>query len=176
MSETKQSIDSAVLYALLRDTGNFSDEEIQRILSDVLEGKSVAEIVGIKKDTLEGAYSIACAYYSAMKFEDAATVFKSLCMYDDTNDKYWLGYGLALEKLNDFDNAAMSYAKVCDIQKNAYPKPLYLVASCYYKKKNYPAAKLLAQKALETDVQDQDSKQYRKFAQDLLESLPEEVQ
>jgi len=172
MSEnTPQKLDFEALVAALREMGGFTDEEIERILDLAKKGASVAELMGVPKESLESGYGMGCALFEARQYEEAEVLFRTLCLYDGNSARNWIGLGLCYEKRNELLLAARSFAHAADLQKNEFPKAIYLVAMCCHKMQDVEAAKLLAEKALATKAADAESKTYRNLAKEYLASV-----
>lgn len=172
--ETPVKKNIETLIGVLREVGNFSDEEILSIFEKVSKGASIAEIMQIPNESLQAGYAMACSLFAAQNYSDAETLFRSLCMYDEETPRNWIGLGLCCEKKGDLYTALSAYAKAADLQESKYPKALYLVASCLHKLNNYGAARIIAQRSLTTSATDPDSERYRSLTQELLSSLPKD--
>lgn len=162
------------LICVLREVGQFSDEEIINIFDKVSKGASMAEIMQIPNESLQAGYAMACSLFAAKNYNDAETLFRSLCMYDEKNARNWIGLGLCCEKRGELYLALSSYANAADLQESQYPKALYLVASCLHRLGNDGAAKIIASRAITAPAKDADSERYRNLTQELLSCLSKE--
>ncbi len=174
MSEATPKTNIETLIAVLREVGNFSDDEILNIFEKVSRGASIAEIMKIPSESLQAGYAMACSLFASRNYSDAETLFRTLCMYDEQNAKNWIGLGLCCEKRDELYMALSAYAKAADLQESKYPKALYLVASCLHRLNNDGASKIIAERAVAAPATDPDSERYRSLTKELLSSLAKE--
>ncbi|MBO8416307.1 MAG: SycD/LcrH family type III secretion system chaperone [Proteobacteria bacterium] len=102
-------------------------------LSLLGEGYSLADLAGVKPEQMEALYALAYQYYNAENFEDAANIFKALCLYDPSDERFFMGLAACQQSLKQYKIAADTYS-VCSVLSGLKdPKPMYFAALCLLK-------------------------------------------
>ena len=78
---------------------------IEQAVELIQNGASIGSLIGFDKKRLELLYAIAYSLYNSGKFDDAAKVFRALCVYDGTQVRFWLGLGGSLQQLGKYESA-----------------------------------------------------------------------
>lgn len=156
----------------IAELSSLSKEEVEAMFEQAQKGASVAEMFHIPQKSLEAGYALACNLYAAGKVHDAETMYRSLCQYDSTTPRNWIGLGCCLEKRAEYGEAVFCFARAAELGYPMNAKPLYLLAQCCCSIKNTDAAR----KVLEVIVEfckepDAEQTRYRKLAGELLATL-----
>ncbi len=96
-------------------------------------GYSLSELKGVDKEHLDALYALAYQHYNADSYQDAANIFKVLCLCDPANEDYAMGLASCEQGLKHYDRAAELYALACTISGLTDPKPMYFAAICLLK-------------------------------------------
>ena len=94
------------------------------------KGATLKQLKGVTNEELEAVYSLAFGYYRTGKYEEALKLFQFLVLFDQLNQKYWLGLGAAQQVLKDYQNAVASYG-YCSFLNLDNPKPQLHAAECF---------------------------------------------
>ena len=101
-----------------------------KLIGQLEEGVTIAQIKNIPDDVLEGMYSMAYGHYQAGKYEEAHDMFAYLSFHDHTKGRYLAGLGATCFKMGHSEQAI-------DVLKNAMkmddqdPGPALNLAHCY---------------------------------------------
>ena len=90
-------------------TVEFTEDDIRTILDAMSAGLSPAEVAGVDQDRLEALYALGHRLYTVGELKDAETAFKSLCLYDYRDPRFWMGLGATLQAQERFAMAAEVY-------------------------------------------------------------------
>lgn len=104
-----------------------------QMLSLLKEGYSFADMQGIDPDKLEPVYALAYQYYNSDSIEDAAKLFRGLCLYQPSEQKYFMGLAACEQKLKHYTQAADLYSVCCVLSGLKDPQPMYYAAVCLLK-------------------------------------------
>ena len=110
-----------------------SAEELTVIVAAVLDGARPADVAGIPQEQLEALYALGYNLYTAGRYEDSRTVFQGLCLYDQTDSRFWSGLGASLQGGGQFEKAIDVYSMAAMTTGLADPAPIYYAAQCYLK-------------------------------------------
>jgi type III secretion system low calcium response chaperone LcrH/SycD len=113
---------------------------VQESKQHLQDGASFGDLVGVNKEQMEVLYALGYSLYNSMKFDDACSVFRLLCLYDGAQVRFWLGLGGCLENLKKYQEAADAYTMGSMMSGLMDPEPMYYAASCFLKMKNKEAA------------------------------------
>jgi type III secretion system low calcium response chaperone LcrH/SycD len=118
----------------------FTEDDIRNIVEALNSGLTPAEAAGVDQNSLEALYALGHRLYSVGEFKDAETAFKSLCLYDYRDPRFWMGFGAALQAQERFAMAAEVYGLAGLASKLGDPSPFYYAALCNLKLGNLEAA------------------------------------
>lgn len=102
-------------------------------LSLLGKGYSLADLAGVRPEQMEALYALAYQYYNAGNFEDAANIFKGLCLYDAADERFFMGLAACQQSLKQYRAAADTYSVCCVLSGLKDPKPMYYAALCLLK-------------------------------------------
>lgn len=107
-----------------------SPEDLEKVVSAVMHGATVAQAAGISKDVLEGLYGVGRNLYASGNYADARTIFQALSIYDASDYRFWMGLGGSCQALEAYEAAVDAYqmASVATSLKN--PEPLFYAVKC----------------------------------------------
>jgi len=107
-----------------------ADLFIKSLQGFVDTGCVLRNINGISDSEMEMVYAMGYNFYRAARLDDAAKVFKFLCLFDHLTPKYWIGMGAVQQLQKDYKAAVVSYgyASMLDLKN---PKPQLHSAECF---------------------------------------------
>lgn len=110
-----------------------TQEQLDQLVSLMMRGESMAKLIGMDPDALEGLYALAHNLYGSGNYKDAETVFRALCLYDTNDWRFWFGLGGCRQALDQLQPAFEAYqmASVATAMKN--PEPLFYAVKCLLK-------------------------------------------
>jgi type III secretion system low calcium response chaperone LcrH/SycD len=107
-----------------------TEANVQEILQAMSDGAVPADAAGIDSNTLEALYALGHRLYTAGEYKDSETAFHSLCMYDYSDSRYWMGLAASLQAQNRLEMAAEIYGMAGLASKLSDPAPFYYAAVC----------------------------------------------
>ncbi|MBQ7738715.1 MAG: hypothetical protein IJT59_03570 [Desulfovibrionaceae bacterium] len=150
-------------------------EEVSSLYEQAKKGATLAEMFNIPPESLAAGYTLAYNLFNAGQYNDAETMFRALCQYDNTNPKHWLGLGCTLQKLGLFREASFCFAHAADLGHPPKIKALFLLAQCCATIEDYPTARQVLELAFAADPgSDSVELEYLNFAKDLMAKLPKD--
>ena len=108
-----------------------SDMEIAALIKAISEGVSIGDACGMTNETIEGLYAFAYNLYSSGNYEDAATVFQALCLYQHKDVRFWMGLGGCRQANGDLKGAVDAYSMAGTVALLSDPEPFFYAARCY---------------------------------------------
>lgn len=96
-------------------------------------GYSLAELKGIDLQKLEALYALAYQYYQAQNYQDAKNIFQALCLFEPSEQKYFMGLASCEQGLKNYSKAADVYSVCCVLSGLKDPKPMYYAGVCLLK-------------------------------------------
>ena len=121
-------------------SAEFSEDDIRKIVAALESGRTPAEVAGVPRERLEALYALGHHLYSVGEFKDAETTFKSLCLYDYRDPRFWMGLGATLQAQERFAMAAEVYGLAGLASNLGDPSPFYYAALCHLKLGDLEAA------------------------------------
>ncbi|MGN0915849.1 MAG: SycD/LcrH family type III secretion system chaperone [Succinivibrio sp.] len=114
------------------------EKKVEEFVSLLKSGGAIADAAGITDEQLESLYALAYQNYSVKSYNDAKNIFRALCLYDHSQQRFYMGLAASQQGLGEFAEAAQSYSFACLISGLKDPKPMYYAAICLLKsgKKN----------------------------------------
>ncbi|MDR3175514.1 MAG: SycD/LcrH family type III secretion system chaperone [Desulfovibrio sp.] len=147
-------------------------QEAAGMIDALLGGATLADAAGVGKEALEAGYGLAHSLYGSGNFKDAETMFKALCLYDNGDERFWLGLAGCRQMNGDLAAAIDAYALAGVAGSLANPAPLVHGGLCWLKLGDKENAAALFRAAL--DIGDKDNAEhagYRARAQAVLDLL-----
>lgn len=105
-------------------------ELYQYMLKEHGKGKELKEVLEVPPQQLENAYAVAYSAYQQGRYEEAASVFRYLLVFDKECYKYLLGLAASLHKLEQWAEAAGAY-QMAAMKNPADPVPFFHAADCF---------------------------------------------
>ena len=171
MSQT-QHVDMNALLSRIAELSGLPREEVEVMYEQAKKGTSVAEMFNIPQQSLEAGYALACNLYAAGKTHDAETMYRSLCQYESTTPRNWIGLGCCLEKRAEYAEAVFCFARAAELGYPLSAKPLYLLAQCCCSIQDTDSARKILDIAVSTgETSNAEQMRYRKMAGELLATL-----
>ena len=145
---------------------------VASLMESLNKGATISMLCNVSKEQLENLYSLGFGLYNSANFQDAKTVFQALCVYDNLDERFWMGLAGCRQALNDFQGAVDAYSMAGTVQAFASPEPFLYAARCFLKmnKKEEAVATLKGVQEL-GDEKNPDHMKCRKAASALLELL-----
>lgn len=85
-------------------------EKLDEVLSQILAGKTMAQLQGLDTAHLDAIYSVAEARLGAGETEDATSMFQLLILLDPTVSKFYTAFGACQQILKKYEYALQMYA------------------------------------------------------------------
>lgn len=172
MAQMQNATDMSATLAQIAELSGLSEAEVRAMYEQACKGASVAEMFHIPPASLEAGYALACNLYAAGRTHDAETMYRSLCQYDGSAPRNWIGLGCCLEKRAEYREAVFCFARAAELGHPMNAKPLYLLAQCCLSVQDKDAARKVLDVAVTAgDGSDAEQARYRKMAQELLAQL-----
>lgn len=172
MTQSQNTSDMSAILMRIAELSGLSESEVKAMYEQALNGASVAEMFHIPPKSLEAGYALACNLYASGRTHDAETMYRSLCQYDASTPRNWIGLGCCLEKRAEYREAVFCFARAAELGYPLNAKPLYLLAQCCLSIKDVEAAqKILDVIASVGDTDDAEQMRYRKMALELRAQL-----
>ncbi len=86
---------------------------------------------GFSSKDLELIYSLAYAQYENKEFKASNDLFQKLCVFNATNQKYWIGLGATFRMLKEFNMALVAWSMAA-ILNDSDPSVHFQAAICYF--------------------------------------------
>jgi type III secretion system low calcium response chaperone LcrH/SycD len=112
---------------------NLSEDELLRLVEAVIGGVSLAEATGISREAIESLYGLGYNLYNAGDYENAETIFQSLCLYDFNDPRFWQGLGGVRQALGKYQQAVDAYAFGMTASALGDPEPVFHAGVCFLK-------------------------------------------
>ncbi|MBL6080047.1 SycD/LcrH family type III secretion system chaperone [Belnapia sp. T18] len=104
---------------------------LEQMAEAILKGQTdIAALNGITGDELEAVYSMGYGFYSAGQHQDAADVFRFLCLHRHTDPRFWLGLAASAQMLGFHAVAVQAYG-VCAMLEPEDPQVSVRAAECF---------------------------------------------
>ncbi len=111
----------------------FSQEDINKMLDGIVSGATVGDVINMNQETIEAGYGLAYSLYNAGNYKDAETMFKALCIYDHTDERFWMGLAGCRQMNGDLAGAIDAYAFATYAGGLNSPAPAVHGGLCYIK-------------------------------------------
>ena len=98
-------------------------------------GGIIQELAGISEEDMEMKYREGHRQYQEGDYSKAKEHFSYLALMNPHRKEYWLGLATSQMKLNDNENALVSYACASYLDADD-PNPHFCAAACYLKQDN----------------------------------------
>lgn len=105
--------------------------EIDAILNALSKGATVGDACNVSPEHREGLYALAYDLYTSQNYQDAATVFQALSLYDHRDRRFWMGLAGCRQALGDLKGAVDAYAMAGTVALLRDPEPFFYAARCY---------------------------------------------
>jgi type III secretion system low calcium response chaperone LcrH/SycD len=159
----------------MNEAKEMNKEELDVFLEGVFAGLPLGEAAGVTKETVEAGYGLAFSLYNSGNFKDAETMFQALCIYNHTDERFWMGLGGCRQMNNNLDGAIDAYGMATFMDALAGPAPSVHAGLCYLKKGDKENARALFDAAVELgDPQNSEHQAYHDRARAMLDLLKKE--
>ena len=142
------------------------EKKVEDFVALLKSGGAIADVAGITDEQLESLYALAYQNYAVKSYLDAKNIFRALCLYDHTQQRFYMGLAASQQGLGEYADAAQSYSFACFISGLKDPKPMYYSAICLLKSGKKDDA-IAALESIEIMGRDENSED-RKFKQQAL--------
>ena len=110
-----------------------SQEQLEKLVSGLMKGATVAQATGMKPDTLETLYALAHNLYTSGNFHDAQIVFQALCLYNTGDYRFWMGLAGCRQAQEQYQAAIDAYQMAAISTQLKNPEPFLFSARCLLK-------------------------------------------
>ena len=93
-------------------------------------GATISDVLNISREAMESAYAYAYRTYTAGDYNNAETLFRGLCLYDNRDYRYWMGLAACLQARQAWDNAIEIYGMAAFMNAFKYPAPTFYAGIC----------------------------------------------
>lgn len=97
------------------------------------KGGTIADAYEIDLEKLEPLYTLAYNHYTAGNYEDASVLFRALCAYNHTDERFWMGLAGTRQATGDFKGAIDAYSMAGLAGNLSSPVPFVFGGICYMK-------------------------------------------
>lgn len=122
------------------------DPEFLKTLSE--KDQSMQEFFGITDEILTEYYKIAASFLGEKDWPDARDAFRFLTFLNPKVHEFWVGLGLAEQRMERFEEASLSYL-LAEAVDPMDPIPLANAVQCYKAQGENDLAKVYKEKAIE---------------------------
>lgn len=135
---------------------NQSWDEIEERLA---KGELLKDICNLKDDYMEDRYKDAKEKLETSDYDGARDLFSNLCLFDQTQPKYWGGLGKSCEGLKQYREAIESYKMLTLVTNGAEPLPYLCLGFCHLMNNDKKSALEVLEEGLEVcDPYEQDQR------------------
>jgi len=160
----------------MKDDTLFSQEEMDAMLEGIAQGATVGDVINMSQEAIEAGYGLAYSLYTAGNYKDAETMFRALCVYDHTDQRFWMGLGGCRQMNGDVRGAIDAYGFGAYASALGDPAPLVHGALCCLKLGDKEDAKGLFTAALDLgEADNSEHAAYRARARAMLDMLGKEA-
>ncbi len=114
-----------------KQEADFTKEEIDRMITALSQGHTIATVTNFKQDDLERMYNLAYNYYSSDNYAQAEPIFKLLSLYDALDPRFSLGLAGCYQATGNFERALEIYQLAAAASGLNDPTPLYYASICF---------------------------------------------
>lgn len=108
-------------------------KEIDQLTPDDIHVEPLYNKIGISEETYDLFYQCGRRLYENQSYQEASDAFYLLNFLDATRSNVWLAQGMALQALNEWEQALMAFAYATVFDGGATPLPLVQIAACHIK-------------------------------------------
>ena len=154
------------------DSQDINPEFLGAALAAIQEGATLGDVAGIEQPQLEALYALGYRLYSAGNFKDATTIFQSLCLYDYSDRRFWMGLAGSQQGAGNLEQAAEAYG-IAGVRGNLQdPEPFYYAALCFLKLGKLEETKSVLEGIARMDAPtDENRAVFKQKAADMLEVI-----
>ncbi|MEG2139973.1 MAG: SycD/LcrH family type III secretion system chaperone [Bilophila sp.] len=112
---------------------DLTSEDLEILIQALGSGATIADVTNMQPEALEGLYTLAYNMYQAGNFDNAETLFRTMCLYKHNDRRFWLGLAGTLQAQERYKEAIDAYSMVglCTSLKD--PAPMFFTAQCLLK-------------------------------------------
>ena len=86
------------------------EKKVEDFVALLKSGGAIADVAGITDEQLESLYALAYQNYAVKSYLDAKNIFRALCLYDHTQQRFYMGLAASQQGLGEYADAAQSYS------------------------------------------------------------------
>jgi tetratricopeptide (TPR) repeat protein len=117
-------------YQYFKTNLNFSDEKWTELIeAKEIESGNIYQILGISTEKINVLYQVACKLYEEEDYESSRTSFLILVILNNLDYRFWLGEGLSLQALQNFEEA-LTFLTVATTLHTHLPIAHVAIAEC----------------------------------------------
>ena len=115
----------------MAEQNELTAEQLGIMMEGLQKGLSLAEVTSMKPEDIENLYALAYNLYTSSNHKDAEIVFKSLCLYNHKDVRFWMGLAGSRQANGDLKGAIDAYAMAGTVGLLKDPLPFLYAARCY---------------------------------------------
>lgn len=114
----------------------------------ILEGKPLRDLIGYSETAMENFYQAAASLLDNKRYKESQDAFLFLTTIDPHVYAYWLGLGISYQRMEDFEQAILSY-NCASLLEAGSPIPHFYAAGCHHSLRQQEEARSELNKARE---------------------------
>lgn len=83
---------------------------VETVMDHLAHGGSLKDFMKMGREQMEAIYAVGYNHMTAHKYDQAADLFRFLCLNDHTEPRWYYALGVARQKKGDFAHAVEAYA------------------------------------------------------------------
>lgn len=112
---------------------DLTTEDLEVMMQALGSGATIASVANMQPEAIESMYTLAYNMYQAGSFENAETLFRTLCLYKHNDRRFWLGLAGTLQAQERYKEAVNAYSMVGLCTSLKEPEPFFYSAQCLLK-------------------------------------------
>ncbi len=109
--------------------GMSTQETLQRLLMELLEGRTLASLQGMDPERVQGVYAVAHSLYQRQRYDEARKLFTYLMALDHHETLYMGAVASCLQMLKRYEEA-IEYYSLASVYCLDDPRPTFHTAEC----------------------------------------------
>ena len=114
-----------------QNANQLTDSDLETIVNSLAHGATIGDVCNISDTQIESLYALAYNLYGSGNFADANTLFQSLCLYRQNDQRFWMGLGGCRQAQEDYKGAIDAYSIAGVVASLADPEPFFFASQCY---------------------------------------------
>lgn len=115
-------------------------EKTKEAFKHLEAGGTMKSFANFSDAEFEAVYSVGQTHFAAGKYDEAADLFKFLCLYDHANTRWFYALGVVQQKRKDYQAALQAYG-MATLLDMSDPRPQAQAGYCLMALEKWPEAK-----------------------------------